>query len=322
MNRLTHLASNRKVVIGALLVIGIIIPFVTESTFIIHLLILSYLWAIMAGAYNLLMGYTGLLSLGHAAFYALGAYTSALLATKLGIPWPLGMMAAALVTAIASVFIGLLVLRLRGAYFLMIMFGFGEITRLVSENWDSFTGGVYGILHVPPLFESIKYSYLIVLLFGIFIYFFLYRLIHSHIGRTLVTIREDEDVAKSLGIDVPKYKLLAFVISAVIVGMAGSAMTHYLEYCYPEFAHFLQSVALLVYTVVGGAGYFIGPAVAAVIFTFLPEISRAIGDFQLLIYGATLVLVILFIPRGLEPFVRSSFSKVGEILRSKLQVDR
>lgn len=306
---------TRPALLGLLFVIALLIPFVTESTFIIHLLILSFVWAIMAGGYNLLMGYAGLLSLGHAAFYAIGAYTSVIMVKTLGLPWPVGMITAGAVAGIFAFLIGFLVLRLRGVYFAMVTFGFAEIVRIIIENWEGLTGGVYGIIKVPAMFDDIRFTYVFILLLMVFVYFVLYRIVHSYIGRAFVAIREDEDVAASAGINIARYKTLAFVISAVIAGIAGSAMAHYFKYVYPDWAHFMKSADLLVYTVVGGAGFFLGPGLAATFFVFLPEFSRAIGHYQLLIYGIILVLVIIFIPQGLEPIFRSLYNKLKSLVQ-------
>lgn len=304
----------KPVVAGCLLAFALLLPFLTESTFLVHLLILAFIWAMMAGGYNLLMGYTGLLSLGHAAFYAMGAYVSAILVRNVGLPWPLAMLAAGAMAGVFAFLIGFLVLRLRGVYFAMVTFGFAEIVRLVIENWESLTGGVYGMIKVPPMFSDIRFTYVFILLLMLLVYFILYRIIHSHIGRAFIAIREDEDVAASVGINVARYKTLSFVISAVIVGIAGSAMTHYFKYVYPDWAHFLKSADLLVYTVVGGPGFLAGPGLAAAFFVFLPEFSRTIGHYQILIYGGILVLVIIFIPQGLEPVLRSLYARLKRVV--------
>jgi branched-chain amino acid transport system permease protein len=261
------------------------------------------------------MGYTGLLSLGHATFYAIGAYTSALMVKKIGMAWPIGMLCAAIITGFVSALLGVFVLRLKGAYFAMVTFGLAEITRHVIENCESLTGGVYGIIRIPPLFESIKMSYAFVFLMMVMVYLFIQRIIRTGVGRALISIRENEDLTRSIGINVPRYKLLAFVISAVICGVAGAATTHYLGFAYPDFAHFLHSASLLVYTVAGGPGYLLGPGIAAAFFTFLPEFSRSIGNIQLLIYGIVLIIVIVLVPGGIEPALRSQLSRLRTALR-------
>lgn len=303
-------AYRNRIVLGTLLLLALLVPFLTDNTFIIHLLILAFFWGTMTAGYNLLMGYTGLLSLGHAAFIAMGAYTSAIVARSLGLAWPIGIVAAGVICGITALLIGFLVLRLRGAYFAMVTFGFGEIVRLTIENWESLTGGVYGILKVPALFESIAYTYVFVLLFMALVYFVLHRIVHSYIGRALIAIREDEDVARASGINVARYKTFAFVVSAVICGMVGAIMTHYFRYVYPDWANFLKSANLLVYAVVGGAGHFVGPGIAAAFFTFLPEFSRAVGEYQLLLYGAILVFVIVVIPQGFEPLLLTGWARI------------
>lgn len=317
MSRLTAILRRKPVIVGILLAIGLAIPFLTDNTFIVHLLILAFLWGTMAAGYNLLMGYTGLLSLGHAAFLAVGAYTSVIMATKLGLPWPVGMLCAGIICGIFAFLLGFLVLRLKGAYFAMVTLGFGEIVRILIENWEDLTSGVYGVLRVPPLFDDIRFTYIFILLLMAAILFVLYRLIHSYAGRCLIAIREDEDVARVAGIDVARYKTLAFVVSAVVCGIMGAAMVHYFKYVYPDWASFLKSANLLVYTVVGGAGFFVGPLIAAAFFVFLPELSRVVGDYQLLLYALILVLFIIFIPQGLEPILRGFFARLWNTLRGR-----
>jgi branched-chain amino acid transport system permease protein len=305
---------SKRLRVAILIAAGLSVPFLTESTFIVHLLILSFLWAMMTAAYNLLMGYAGLLSLGHATFYAIGAYTSALMVKKLGVAWPVGMLCAALITGLVSALLGLFVLRLKGAYFAMVTFGLAEITRHVIENWEGLTGGVYGLIRIPPLFESIRLSYVFIFLLMVLVYLFIHRILRTGVGRALISIRENEALSRSAGINAPYYKRLAFVISAMICGVAGSASTHYLGFAYPEFAHFLHSASLLVYTVAGGPGYLLGPGVAAVFFTFLPEFSRSIGNIQLLVYGMVLIGVIVLVPGGLEPVLHGRWSKLKNAL--------
>ena len=310
------LTSGRLFIYGSLFTLGILLPFIVRSEYSIHLLILCCIWIMMTTGYNLLYGYTGALSFGHAAFIAIGAYTSTLLVMNFNVPWPLGMLSGGVMAAIIAALIGIPVLRLTGVYFAFVTIGFGEVTRLTIKNWESLTGGPYGIIEVPPMFESLTLTYIFVFLVMMFVFLVTHRIVHSRIGRAFIAIRENRDLAESIGINVANYRLLAYVLSAFFCGVGGAMMVHYLGYCYPELASIFLSVNLVLYTIIGGPGTLLGPTVAAFLFTLFPELFRFIGDYKALLYGVILVVVIIFAPRGLEPILRSLFSVITVRLKS------
>jgi branched-chain amino acid transport system permease protein len=309
--------SLRNLIYGLLFALAVSLAFIIKSEYVIYILILSCIWIMMTTSYNLLMGYTGLLSLGQAAFMGIGAYASTLIVMNFNVPWPVGMLCAPIFAGLFAALIGLPVTKLRGAYFAFLTFGLGEITRLVIINWDSLTGGSFGIVGVPVMFDSLSTTYIFVFLLMVLVLLMAYRLAHSRIGRALLAIREDEAVAESVGINIARYTHLIYVISAAICGLGGAIMVHYISYCYPGLAQFWYSAYPLIYTVIGGPGYLMGPALIAFIFTALPEMFRFLGTYFPLAYGLLLVVVIVYLPNGLEPVLRSLYSRVVTSVKSR-----
>jgi branched-chain amino acid transport system permease protein len=150
------------------------------------------------------------------------------------------------------------------------------------------------------------------------VFLIVYRIVHSRIGRALIAVRENPDVAASIGVNVARYSLLAFIVSAVICGVGGAMLVHYLTICYPEIATILVSVDLVIFTKLGGRGTLIGPAIAAFLFTFFPEMFRPIDEWRPLIYAITLIVVLLLAPMGLEPAIRSLISRTVTYIKEKI----
>ena len=280
----------------------------------LHTLIMAGIFAILALSLNLLLGYTGQLSLGHAGFFGIGAYAAGLLSVRLEwSPW-LGLLAATLVPAAAGFVIGRLALKLRGAYFVLLTISFAGVISLVSVNWMDLTNGPLGLPGVPPLEVALPglpaislrakgaYYYL-VLAAVVAAYLLCLGLVRSRVGRAFVALRENETLAASVGIDGTHYLVLAAVISAGMAGLAGGLYAHYTRFVSPEVFLFSYTVTMVIMVVAGGKGTLAGPVVGAVIFTVLPEALRALTSWQwqMLLYGALLVAVLFFLPRGIVP---------------------
>ena len=290
----------------------------------LHTLIMAGIFAVLALSLNLLLGYTGQLSLGHAAFFGLGAYATALLTVKLDwSPW-IGLLAAVLVPAAAGLVIGRLALKLRGAYFVLLTISFAGCISLVSVNWMELTNGPLGIPGVPPLELALpglpalslraKSAYYYVVLASVALSFLVcLALIRSRVGRALVALRENETLAASVGIDGTHYLVLAAVISAAMAGFAGGLYAHYIRFVSPEVFLFTYTVTMVIMVVAGGKGTLAGPVVGAVLFTVLPEALRAATSWQwqMLLYGILLVAVLFFMPEGVVPAVRAAASRRG-----------
>jgi branched-chain amino acid transport system permease protein len=275
---------------------------------------------------NLLLGYTGQLSLGHAAFFGIGAYTSALLTLKLDWSfWP-ALAAAVALAGAAGLFIGRLALKLRGAYFVLVTISFAGVVSLVSINWIELTNGPLGLPGVPapelgPWSLRTKTAYYYLVLAAVALsYVVCRRLVRSRIGRALVALRENEPLAESVGVDVTHYLVLATVVSAAMAGLGGSLYAHYTRFVSPEVFLFTYTVTMVIMVVAGGKGTLAGPLVGAVLFTVLPEALRAAASWQwqMLAYGLLLVLLVFFLPRGIVPRLAAAFPGRRECSRSRI----
>jgi branched-chain amino acid transport system permease protein len=247
----------------------------------------------------------GLLSLANAAFMGIGAYASALLTLHLQWSFPAVLLAGGLAPTLVALVIGVPVLRLSGVYLAMATLAFGEVVRIAVLNMD-ITGGPEGLNGIPLATEG----WHIVLLLGLTIYV-LHRLRHSKVGRAFEAIKEDEVAARLMGINVAAHKLLAFVLGSFIAGLAGALNAHFTFFISPREYGFENAVDFLTMTVLGGTASLVGPILGGTILTLLPEVLRFLHDFRSLVNGTVLVLVVLFLPKGIwEPRrVRAWFSR-------------
>jgi branched-chain amino acid transport system permease protein len=277
---------------------------------------------ILASSLNIVIGFTGMFSLGHAAFYGIGAYTSAMLATQLGVSFWLGLPAAALVAGVFGALIGLATLRLRAVFLAFTTLGFGEITRIVILNWRSFTRGPLGIAAIPVpklfgwLFNREAFYYLVFILAALAV-LVAYRLFTSRIGRALTAIREDETAAKSMGINVFGFKVLAFTAACAMAGVAGAFYAHFQRFISADSFVATESFEIITMVALGGTGSISGPVIGAAILELFPEVFRFLAQFRQVIYGLILIVVIVLKPGGLAG-VRGIFEKPKTARRSRL----
>jgi branched-chain amino acid transport system permease protein len=289
--------------------LALTLPFWLANPYVLHVVIMAGIFGVLALSLNLLLGYTGQLSLGHAAFFGIGAYTSALLTLRLEWSFWVALPAAAAAAGLAGWCIGRLALKLRGAYFVLVTISFAGVVSLVSINWMDLTNGPLGLPGVPPpelgpwsLRTKRAYYYLVLGAVALG-YLACQRLVGSRIGRAFVALRENESLAESVGVDVTHYLVLAAVVSAGLAGMAGSLYAHYTRFVSPEVFLFTYTVTMVIMVVAGGKGTLAGPLVGAGLFTALPEALRAVTSWQwqMLAYGVLLVLLVFFLPRGIVP---------------------
>ncbi len=288
-------------------------PFWIPNPYHLHILIMAGIFTVLALSLNLLLGYTGQLSLGHAAFFGIGAYTSALLTLKRDWSvWP-ALLAAAVASGLAGWAIGRLSLKLRGAYFVLVTISFAGVVSLVSQNWMDLTNGPLGLPGVPApslgpwsLRTKSAYYYL-VLGSAALAYLVCHRLVGSRIGRAFLALRENEPLAASVGVDGTRYLVLATVVSAAMAGVAGSLYAHYTRFISPEVFLFNYTVTMVIMVIAGGKGTLPGPVVGAIVFTALPEALREVlsWQWQMVSYGTLLVLLVYFLPRGIVPALRT-----------------
>jgi branched-chain amino acid transport system permease protein len=298
----------------AVLVALATVPLWLANPYHLHVAIMAGIFSVLALSLNLLLGYAGQLSLGHAAFFGLGAYATALLTVKLGwSPWA-GLAAALAVPGFAGWAVGRIALRIRGAYFVLLTVSFAGVISLVSVNWMELTNGPLGIPGVPPLGLAVpglgdvslrtKPAFYGVMLAGAALsYLVCARLVRSRVGRALVALRENETLAESVGIDATHYLVLAAVVSAAMAGLGGWLYAHYTRFVSPEVFLFSYTVTMVIMVVAGGKGTLAGPVVGAALFTALPEALREATSWQwqMLAYGVILMLVLYFLPRGIVP---------------------
>jgi len=289
--------------VALILVLLVIFPF-TANRYTLDLSVQAGIYIMLALGLNIVVGQTGLLVLGYVAFYAVGAYTYALFATGLGVGFWASLPIAAIFAGIFGLVLGVPVLRLRGDYLAIVTLGFGEITRIVLNNWDSLTGGPNGITSIPRpelgsyVMNDLKHYYFLVLIMLILTVFVVRRLNDSRIGRAWIAIREDEIAAEAMGVNTTYLKLLSFTLGAVLAGVAGVLYASKMRFVSPESFNFFESVIILCMVVLGGMGSIPGVILGAVVLYLLPEGLREFQQYRMLIFGGAMVAMMVFRPQG------------------------
>jgi len=284
------------------------------NPYLLHIAILTCLYAIPAMGLNLMLGYAGLVSLGHAALAGIGGYTAAILMVEAGIGFWSSLPLAALAATIAGAAIGVLCLRLRSHFFMIVTLAFGLVLFAVMNNWDSLTGGAAGLAGVPrpgPIavggieiaFRSMTQFYRLVAVATLAIFLFQLLLVRSDFGRILSSLKQDETLAAFRGVDPMLNKVAVFAIGSGLAGLGGALQVSYLRVAAPSMFDMVESINLVLIVVVGGAGYSLGPALGSVLFVGLPELLRMASAYRLVLFGVVLVLVMLFARRGLAGLV-------------------
>jgi len=274
------------------------------AAYIVHLAILAGIYIILTVSLNLIIGFAGQVSLGHAAFYGIGAYASTLTALSLNLPYPLLALLAMLASGLCGLALGLPTLRLREDYLAIVTLGFGVIIDLVIRNLE-ITGGPDGIVGIPTpeilglSFRS-PYLYLVLVAAGVaFALLLTNLLVNSYHGRALKAIRDHEITAQVMGINSPAYKVAVFALAAGLAGLAGSLFAHYIKHINYESFGLHASILIVCMVVLGGMGSILGSVAGAVILTVLPETLRGFEAYQDLIYGGLLVALLVWRPQGL-----------------------
>ncbi|WP_188262364.1 branched-chain amino acid ABC transporter permease [Azospirillum tabaci] len=309
-------------------------PLWLGDQYILYVLTSTGIFIIGAMSLNLLLGYTGQLSLGHIAFFGIGAYTSALLSLGFDLdlggaePFVLGpqpvwvaFLGGILVAALFGFLIGKLAFRVRGAYFVIVTISFAQVMRMVALNWVDLTEGPMALNNIPPLsvwlpWDGViplyrkEYNYLLVLAVAVVCFLVIQRLVQSRVGRALVALRENESLARSVGIDVTRYLVVATVIAAGMAGAAGGLYTHYIRIVDPDVFMFIYTVTMVIMVVTGGKGTLAGPIVGGLAFGVLPEVLREVArpEVQWIIYGVAMIVVVFFLPQGIVPAVKNWFA--------------
>ena len=283
------------------------LPLLGLGSYIQHLLILWLLFSLMAISLNLIIGYLGELSFGHAAFFGLGAYASAMLSVFLGYSFWAGLLQAPLVSGLFGLVIGYVALRVKGPQFAILTLGFGAIIFSICVNWIDFTNGPLGITRIPrpalswapwiDFADGKTYYYLV--LIAVVLYLYLCNaLLRSKTGRAILAIRENDVLAEASGINVFAYKLLTFVLATMLVGLAGSLYAHYMGVITPDLMTLAYMAPMVIMVIVGGKGTVVGPLVGAFIYVALLEFLRASGSMRMLVFAVLLAICVIALPGG------------------------
>ncbi len=280
-------------------------PLVWSDPHFHHLMVLAGIYAILALGLSLFMGYAGQISLGHTAFFGIGAYTTAILVTRYGVPISLAFWASALSAAVIAYLIGGPILKLKGYFLALATLGFGEIFLVILRESTDLTGGVIGIFGIPWFSVSgfsfdtyLKQYYLIWgVLVGLFV--FSKNLVRSKVGRALLAVAASEDAASSVGINVPRIKLEIFVLSAAFAGLAGSLFASVMSIANPETFGLASTVLIVMMVILGGMGNLYGPIAGAILLTWLTDVLSRYQEYSLPIYGVILILLLIFFPEGI-----------------------
>ena len=312
----------KKVGIVLAVTAALAFPQLGLKNYYLHIAVLSLLHILLALGLNLIAGYAGQLSLAHAAFFGIGAYTTALLTLNQHWSFWLAAPIGAVVAGLVAVAIGLPTLRLKGPYFVISSMGFGEIVRLIFLNWQSVTRGPNGLPGIPapdPInlgfvkltFESRRESYYLILfvLFGVLILY--YNLVNSRIGRALRAIRNDYIAAQVMGLHIAFYRILAFAGGAALAGLTGALYSGYIRFISPDTFTSGESINILIMMVIGGMGTIVGPIIGAVAITYLLETMRVFAEYRLVIYGLLMFVVILYMPQGVAGMLESLWHRVA-----------
>jgi branched-chain amino acid transport system permease protein len=281
------------------------VPFAAPNNYLVSLANLFLINVILIASLNLLMGYGGQISLGHAGFFGLGAYVSGILSAKVGLTAWIGLPAATLTTGLAALVIGVPVLRLRGLYLSMATLGWNAILVVLFNRLVELTGGPNGLLGVAPFtiggfrIDTDLREFPLVWLTSLFVMFAILHVLHSRFGRALRAVATNELGAEALGIDSARIKLLFFVLSAGMAGIAGSLYVHINQYASPETFSISNSILYVVMVALGGSGTFWGPVLGALIYTAVPQLLLDYEDAELMLFGLGMLIVLIAFPRGL-----------------------
>jgi len=293
--------------------------------YVVHNFIFSGINLIAVLGLGLLVGFSGQVSIGHAAFYGIGAYASALLTTKLGLSFWAALPFSGVIAGIAGVLLAMPSLKVAALYLVMTTIGFSMIVWLIMLQWEGLTNGPNGIIGIPSpsiggwaLDSPVKYYYLVLVCATLAVWL-MYRIVKSSIGLRLLAIFDQEEAAKSVGVNTAYFRILAFAVSSIFAGVAGSLYAHYVTFIHPENFDIWVSVIFLVMAVFGGQRSIPGITASAVILTFATEYFRVLGDYRMIGYGLFLAVCMIYFPEGISKvklgLLVRIFSRPGKTFR-------
>jgi len=317
----------RFVVSAVAVVLALVLPLLIGNDFYLDGLILIFMWGTYAAAWNILAGYAGMVSLGHNAFFGIGAYTSTLLLLRFGLtPWA-GMLVGGMLASCVGLILGIVCFRLRSHYFALATLAFGEVTYIVAVNWRSLTGGSEGLaLPIQPSFYLFSFSsklpYVYIgLFFLLTVIGISYAIQQSRLGYFLLAFRENEDAARALGVRTGRVRLIAMVLSSFLSAIMGTFYAQYAVFIDPSSVIRIQlSVQVALFAIVGGVGTVMGPVIGAMLFipitiALRAKMGTALPGLHMIVYGIILVLVLLYMPQGISTKLKEKVPLLTKIWR-------
>ncbi|MEH7356693.1 branched-chain amino acid ABC transporter permease [Neobacillus drentensis] len=317
-----------------------VLPVVIPSSYILTVFIMVGIYALVCNGMTMLIGYAGQISLGHAAFYGIGAYSSAIISTTYGLsPW-IGMIVGMIIAGIIAIIVGIPTFKLKGHYLALATLGFGIIVFTLFKEFRELTGGSNGFFGIPSInlfgFEfnsDLRYFYLV----WVFVFIgiiFSRNIIHSRIGRALRSIEGSEIASDAVGVNIMKYKLQVFVLSAMFASLAGSLLAHYVSFINPDLFGAMTSIYFLIMVIIGGSKSIWGSVIGAAAYVLLGELLKHFmpillpnkgGEFEIVFFGILLVVTLIYMPNGLSPQLEKIFSKFQKkkvTIETPLQINK
>jgi len=290
----------------ALFAVALAFPWLVPNSYYISVSAMTFILVIAALGLNLLTGYTGQLNLAHGTFMAMGAYTVGILTTAHGVPYWIAFVLAGVVTALVGAMVGLLSLRLRGHHFAIFTLCVGFIFYLVIEKWESLTQGTVGIIGIPAppgpggfAFDAPLSQYYLALTFLALGLWVMARITNSLLGRSFIAVRNSEELAQAIGINLQRTKMLSFVLSVVYAGFAGALYAGQIRFLGPDIASELMTFDLVMFVVVGGLGTLLGPVVGTFLVSALTQSLQFLQDYRMVVFGPLLIALLIFLPAGI-----------------------
>lgn len=298
--------GTRGVSLALLLLAAILFPLLVDNPYLVSVVVTAYVIAIAVYGLDVMLGYTGQLSLAQGGFFGIGGYTAGILMASHGVSFWIALPAAIAVTSALGYLIGLAALRTRGDYFAIFTLAVGVMIVIIIERWENVTGGTDGLIGIPPPssigplhFDSLNAQYYLVLFFLVLTIYVVWSLVNSLVGRTFVAVRNSEELARAVGIDAGKTHQLSFVISAALAGLGGALYAVFLGYIGPAMGGVQMTFMMLVYLMIGGVASLAGPLLGTLLVTSLMQFLQGFAQYQMMALGPILVIVIIFFPQGL-----------------------
>lgn len=299
--------NTRRILWGLLVVLTGLIPVVTVQPYYTHILTVTLVWVVLSQGLNLIQGFTGYISLAQATFMGVGAYVSGLAVRHLEVPVFAGMLLGVLAAGLVGFFLSVPALRTKGHYFAITTMALSVVATIIMRNWRSVTGGTQGLPGVPrpafaigPLDLSSRQGYFyFCLIMAVLVTLFIARLKTSRYGRAFMAIRESEQLAWAVGVDIQKFKTISFTVSAMVGGISGGMYAHFINFVNPSPFDLANSLNAILAVILGGSGTVLGPILGSTLIVFVPEYLRVADAYRLVIYGVMLIAIVVFLPRGI-----------------------